>query len=414
MRLSPPESKEENMVEVKGEYMTVLCYTDKLEELAHKQIQNVCNRNEYEGCKLRIMPDVHAGKGCTIGTTLTIRDKVVPGMVGVDIGCGMETIRLIEKKVDFAKLDQLIRDEIPCGFNVRKTRHPYLEQTEIENLRCKPYVNMNRAELSIGTLGGGNHFIEVDRGTDDSLYLVIHSGSRHLGTQVCEYYQEEGYNALCGSARFQLDDIMARLKKEGRFKEIQPTIDALKTQHTSFRDVPKDLAYVEGQLFEDYIHDMRIVQKCAMMNRQAMVDVIMQGMGWHEEERFSTIHNYIDMEAMILRKGAVSAKAGEKLLIPINMREGSLICIGKGNDEWNCSAPHGAGRIMSRKEAFQTLSMDEYAKQMEGIYTTYVQQDTLDEAPMAYKPVDEILEQIKPTADVIERIKPVYNFKAVE
>ena len=358
------------------------------------------------------MSDVHAGKGCTIGTTMTIRDKIVPGMVGVDIGCGMETVRLAEKEIDFAALDALIRKEIPCGQNIRKDEHPLNGEIDLHRLRCSPCVSVERAKRSIGTLGGGNHFIEVDRGENGELYLVVHSGSRHLGTQVCKYYQDQGRFAMWGGARHQIDELIAEYRAAGRWKEIQSTINELRREHPI--RIPKDLAYVEGKLFEDYIHDMRITQRFAVLNRKAMTDVILRGMGLTKVEEFTTIHNYIDTEKMILRKGAVSAEAGEKLLIPINMRDGSLICMGKGNEEWNCSAPHGAGRLMSRKQAFARLSMDEYAAEMEGIWSSCVVGDTLDESPMAYKPMDEIVSEIGPTADIIERIRPVYNFKAAE
>ena len=343
---------------------------------------------------------------------MTIQDKIVPGMVGVDIGCGMETVELAEREIDFAKLDALIRKEIPYGREVRDTLHALNAEIDLTQLRCADQVNLNRAMRSIGSLGGGNHFIEVDRSDDGRLFLVVHSGSRHLGTEVAEYYQNEGRRALWGGASYQVQEVIAQLKAEGRFQEIQKTIKALKKEHEL--SIPKDLAYVEGKLFEDYIHDMKITQQFAMFNRKAMVDVIMTGMGFTAVEAFTTIHNYIDTDAMILRKGSVSAKAGEKLLIPINMRDGSLICIGKGNEDWNCSAPHGAGRLMSRRAAFGALSMEEFQKEMEGIYTTCVLLDTLDESPMAYKSMDEIVAQIGPTAEIVERIRPVYNFKAAD
>ncbi|MBQ3482044.1 MAG: RtcB family protein [Oscillospiraceae bacterium] len=400
------------MIEIKGLHNTALCYTPALEPTAEQQIKTVCDQEAFAGCKIRIMPDVHAGKGCTIGTTMTIRDKIVPGMVGVDIGCGMETVRLAEKEIDFAALDALIRKEIPCGQNIRKTEHQYNEEINLYQLRCAPYVSIERAKRSIGTLGGGNHFIEVDRGENGDLYLVVHSGSRHLGTQVCKYYQDQGRFAMWGGARHQIDELIAEYRAAGRWQEIQSAINELRKEHPI--NIPKDLAYVEGKLFEDYIHDMRITQRFAVLNRKAMTDVILRGMGLTKVEEFTTIHNYIDTEKMILRKGSVSAEAGEKLLIPINMRDGSLICIGKGNDEWNCSAPHGAGRIMSRKQALAQLSMDEYAAEMEGIWSSCVVRDTLDESPMAYKPIDEIVSEIGPTAEIIERIRPVYNFKAAE
>ena len=400
------------MVTIQGLYNTAVCYTPELEELAAKQIKAVCDQAEFAGCKIRIMPDVHAGKGCTIGTTMTIHDKIVPGMVGVDIGCGMETVELAESEIDFTKLDALIRKEIPYGREVRDTLHALNTEIDLTQLRCADQVNLNRAMRSIGTLGGGNHFIEVDRSEDGRLFLIVHSGSRHLGTEVAEYYQNEGRRALWGGANYQIQEVIAQLKAEGRFKEIQKTISALRTEHEL--SIPKDLAYVEGKLFEDYIHDMKITQQFAMLNRKAMVDVIMTGMGFTAVEAFTTIHNYIDTDAMILRKGSVSARAGEKLLIPINMRDGSLICVGKGNQDWNCSAPHGAGRLMSRRAAFNVLTMEEFKREMEGIYTTCVLPDTLDESPMVYKNMDEIVDQIGPTAEVVERIRPVYNFKAAD
>ena len=400
------------MITIQGLYNTAVCYTPALEDLAAKQIKAVCDQAEFAGCKIRVMPDVHAGKGCTIGTTMTIRDKIVPGMVGVDIGCGMETVELAESEIDFAKLDALIRKEIPYGREVRDTLHALNTEIDLTQLRCADQVNLNRAMRSIGTLGGGNHFIEVDRSEDGRLFLIVHSGSRHLGTEVAEYYQNEGRRALWGGANYQIQEVIAQLKAEGRFKEIQKTISALRTEHEL--SIPKDLAYVEGKLFEDYIHDMKITQQFAMLNRKAMVDVIMTGMGFTAVEAFTTIHNYIDTDAMILRKGSVSARAGEKLLIHINMRDGSLICVGKGNQDWNCSAPHGAGRLMSRRAAFNVLSMEEFKREMEGIYTTCVLPDTLDESPMAYKSMDEIIDQIGPTAEIVERIRPVYNFKAAD
>ena len=402
------------MIEVKGQFNTAICYTPELETVSEEQIRAVCDQEHFRNSKIRIMPDVHAGMGCTIGTTMTITDKVVPGMVGVDIGCGMETVRLAETEIDFEKLDQVIRRNIPNGRDIRDTEHPLNGEIDLSSLCCAEHLKLERARRSIGTLGGGNHFIEVDRNDNGELFLVVHSGSRHLGNEVAKYYQQEGFNALCGSARFQLDAKIKELKEQGRDREIEKTIKRLKKQSASATPVPKQLAYVEGELFDQYIHDMRIVQKFAMLNRKAMTDVILTGMNLTGVEEFTTIHNYIDTDNMILRKGAVSAQKGEKLLIPINMRDGSLICIGKGNPEWNCSAPHGAGRLYSRKDAFEKLSMEEYSREMEGIFTTCISSRTLDEAPMAYKTMDEIMTQIEPTAEIIDHIKPVYNFKASE
>ena len=400
------------MVKIEGLYNTALCYTPELEDVARTQIQSVCDQKEFADCKIRIMPDVHAGKGCTIGTTMTIQDKIVPGMVGVDIGCGMETVELAERDIDFDRLDALIRKEIPYGREVRDSAHVLNHEIDLAQLRCADRVNLNRAMRSIGTLGGGNHFIEVDRSEDGRLFLVVHSGSRHLGTEIAGFYQDEGRRALWGGAQYQVTMIIEQLKREGRFKEIQKTIKALKKEHEL--SIPKDLAYVEGKQFDDYIHDMKLTQRFAVLNRKAMVDVILTGLRLTPVDVFTTIHNYIDTDAMILRKGAVSARMGEKLLIPINMRDGSLICNGKGNTEWNCSAPHGAGRLMSRRTAFNDLSMEEFQKEMEGVYTTCVLPETLDESPMAYKSMDEIVSQIEPTAEIVQRIRPVYNFKAAD
>ena len=400
------------MIKIKGTHNSAVCFTQKLEETAEKQIKTVCDQEAFADCKIRIMPDVHAGKGCTIGTTMTISDKIVPGMVGVDIGCGMETVRFDASEIDFARLDEVIQKNIPSGFEVRAHPHKFADEINLDDLRCVRHINMHRAIHSIGTLGGGNHFIEVGKDEKGALYLVVHSGSRHLGNEVAEYYQTEGYNALCGHAQFQVDEVVAKLKAQGREKEIQSTIKALKEQTTI--PVPKDLAYVEGSLFDDYIHDMKIIQRFAVLNRKAMVDTILMGLRLSATEEFITIHNYIDTDSMILRKGAVSAKAGEKLLIPINMRDGSLICIGKGNADWNFSAPHGAGRLMSRAKAFHELSMEKYQAEMAGVYSTCVVPDTLDESPMAYKSMDEIISHIAPTAEIVERIRPCYNFKASE
>lgn len=402
------------MIKVEGRYNNAICYCGELEKAAAGQIKAVCDQEVFADSKIRIMPDVHAGMGCTIGTTMTISDRVVPGMVGVDIGCGMETIRIKEKDIDFNKLDSLIRSEIPSGRDIRTTEHPLNSEIDLEKLCCAKHVNLVRARRSIGTLGGGNHFIEVNKDDENNLYVVIHSGSRHLGNEVAQYYQNEGFAALCGSARFQIDAMIQEMKEQGRSKEISRELKRLRKERAKATPISKELSYVEGVLFDEYIHDMKIIQKFAALNRKAMADVIVKGMGITVEEQFTTIHNYIDMDEMILRKGAISAQKGQKILIPINMRDGSLICIGKGNAEWNFSAPHGAGRIMSRKDAFEKLTMQEYEEQMEGIYTTCINRRTLDEAPMAYKPLNEIVEQIKPTAEILYRIKPLYNFKATE
>jgi RNA-splicing ligase RtcB len=400
------------LLTINGKYNTAKCFCNTIEDFAKDQIQAMCDSEIFANNKIRIMPDVHAGKGCTIGTTMTITDKVVPDMVGVDIGCGMETICLGKIDVDFYKLDDIIRKNIPSGREVRDTHHPFNSQIIIEDLKCQEYVKISRARRSIGTLGGGNHFIEIDKDDEENLYLVIHSGSRHLGKEVAAFYQQEGLFALNNVAHHQITETIARLKAEGRTSEINSTIKEMKRMHKVLKANP--FSYVEGKLFDDYINDMKLTQQFALLNRKAMADVILEKMNWTALESFSTIHNYIDTDNMILRKGAVSAQKGEKLLIPINMRDGSLICIGKGNPDWNYSAPHGAGRIMSRKQAFINLSLDEYKKSMENIFSTCVNEDTLDESPMSYKNMDEIVSNISPTADIIKIIKPIYNFKAAE
>lgn len=400
------------MIEIKGIHNTALCFTNELEQTAYSQIEAVCNEEAFKESKIRIMPDVHEGMGCTIGTTMTIIDKIVPGMVGVDMGCGMETIKIKQKQIDFQMLDEVIRQNIPCGREIRDEVHEYVSFVDIDNLCCNPYVSIQRGKRSIGTLGGGNHFIEIDKDDEGNLYLVIHSGSRHLGREVAEYYQEQALRSFWGGARYQIDEAIHRLKTEGRYTEIEKTIKELRMIHKI--DVPKDLAYLTGVLFEEYIHDMRIMQQYALINRKAIADTIISKMRFIVVDAFTTIHNYIDTGAMILRKGAVSAKKDELLLIPINMRDGSLICRGKGNDDWNSSAPHGTGRLMSRKKAFNELTLEEYKKQMEGVFSTSVSFDTLDESPMAYKNMDEIVANIEPTAEIVKRIVPIYNFKAGE
>ena len=398
------------MNEIKGKYNTAKVFTDIIDELSKTQIKELCDQEFVKDSKIRIMPDVHAGAGCTIGTTMTVKDKVVPNLVGVDIGCGMETILLKEKSVDLEKFDRLIYENIPAGRNMRKQPHRYSREVEFDELKCWRYINRTRAANSIGTLGGGNHFIEIDKDDDGRLYVVIHSGSRHLGKEVAEYYQQEAYNQLNHCSKKYLDDTMAELKALGRQNEIPDTISKMREQILT--DIPQNLAYTSDYLFDDYIHDMKIVQKYAVLNRKAMADELIQGLGLTAEEEFTTIHNYIDTDSMILRKGAVSAKKDEKLLIPINMRDGSLICKGKGNEDWNCSAPHGAGRLFSRSQAKNNFTVDEFKESMEGIFTTSINEETLDECPMVYKSMADIVNNISPTVDIVKIIKPIYNFKA--
>lgn len=398
------------MIELKGKYNEAKIFTDVVDETSISQVLLLLNQEFVSGSKIRLMPDIHAGAGCTIGTTMTVTDKIVPNLVGVDIGCGMETIKIKEDHIELQKLDKLIYNKIPSGFHVREKTHRYFDETNLEDLLCYKYIDYKRAEKSLGTLGGGNHFIEANKDEEGNIYIVVHSGSRHLGLEVANYYQEEGYKRLNGSSKKDIDSLIIRLKAQGREREIQKSITALK--NTKRTDIPRQLAYVSEELFEQYIHDMKIIQKYAALNRQAMMDEIVKGMKIHVIEQFTTIHNYIDTEAMILRKGAVSARKGEKLLIPINMRDGSLVCIGKGNNDWNQSAPHGAGRLMSRSAAKESFTVSEFKNQMSGIYTTSVSKDTLDECPMAYKGMDDIVNNINDTVDILQVIKPIYNFEA--
>lgn len=400
------------MIEIRGRYNSATVYTDEVEPSAARQIETLCNQPFIEGSRIRIMPDVHAGAGCTIGTTMTISDKVIPNLVGVDIGCGMETARIDAEEIDCAHLDRLIRTSIPSGFEVRKRPHPYAEQIDLSQLRCAARVKIDRGYKSIGTLGGGNHFIEANRDDEGNLYVVVHSGSRHLGLEVATYYQNEGYARLNGNGSAGCERLVAEYRAAGQHREIDKALKELRRRRGT--DIPQSLAYVEGALFDDYLQDMKLTQRFASLNRAAMMETILDGLGTQALERFTTIHNYIDAEGMILRKGAVRALAGEKLLIPMNMRDGSLICIGKGNEEWNCSAPHGAGRLMSRTQARSALSLDEYRKNMEGVYSTSVDRHTLDEAPMAYKAMADIVKHIGDTVTIERRIRPVYNFKAAE
>jgi len=366
------------MLELQGKYATAKIFTDNVEPEAIGQITQLLDMPFVEGSTIRIMPDCHAGAACVIGTTMTITDKVVPNIVGVDIGCGMQTARIREKRLELNQLDRFIHENIPSGFNTRETPHRFYNDTRLEELHCFKHIGERNASLSMGTLGGGNHFIEVAKSDDGELYIVIHSGSRKLGLEVAKYYQEQGCRQLGKNS-----------------------------------DIPRVLAYVEGDLFDSYIHDMKIVQEYAELNRKAMMQVITKGMKLHIEEEFTTTHNYIDTDTMMLRKGAVSAQKGEKLLIPLNMRDGSLICIGKGNPDWNYSAPHGAGRLMSRTAAANSITLNAFKKSMEGIFSSSVTKSTIDESPFAYKPMEEITANIGETAEIVKRIVPVYNFKAV-
>ncbi|MDR1530709.1 MAG: RtcB family protein [Clostridiales bacterium] len=409
------------MKELKGKYNTAKVFTDSAESGALAQVLNLLDQEFVSGAKIRIMPDTHAGAGCTIGTTMTISDKVVPNLVGVDIGCGMETAVLRNSRVELEQLDKAVHRLIPSGFDIRETPHRLMEEIDLTRLRCARHVNLERAELSLGTLGGGNHFIELDRDQQGRLYFVVHSGSRHLGKQVAEYYQEaaakELKNNSPASLSAQAEKLIAALKREGRETEIQAELKKLReaaSRAGEGRGVPRGLAFAEGRLMEDYIHDMAITQRYAELNRLAIMREIVKEMKFKVDEQLTTVHNYIDMGSMILRKGAISARLGERVLIPINMRDGGLICIGKGNPDWNYSAPHGAGRLMSRSDARASITLTQYERAMQGIYSTTVNKNTIDESPFAYKPMEEIIANIGDTVEIEKIIKPLYNFKAAD
>ena len=400
------------MFEIKGKVNTAICYAKVVENEAIEQIKRMCDYEMTAGSKIRIMPDVHAGKGCTIGTTMTITDKAVPNVVGVDIGCGMNTVDLGKADIDFEKFDEAAHF-VPSGMNVWEGRQERFDLTE---LRCyRELKDSKRLERSLGTLGGGNHFIEIDESADGTKYLVIHSGSRNLGKQVAEHYQKLAINLDRGYGEYfeKRDEIIRTYKEQGRRKEIQEALKQLHFQvYESEPSMPDDLCYLSGKYLEDYLHDVVICQAFARRNREKMAEVMLDRCKMAAGTAFHTIHNYIDTDEMILRKGAIAAHEGEKVLIPINMRDGSVLAVGKGNPEWNYSAPHGAGRIMSRRKAKENLDMDEYKKTMEGIYTTSINENTLDEAPMAYKSLDDIIDVIRESVDVIDIMKPIYNFKA--
>ncbi len=397
-------------MEIKGKVNTAVCFAKVIEDEAVEQIRRMCDYDFTQGSKIRIMPDVHAGKGCTIGTTMTITDKAVPNVVGVDIGCGMYTVNLGKRQLDLEKLDE-IAHYIPSGTSVWNGRQ---EAFDLTTLKCYRYLkDTRRLERSLGTLGGGNHFIEVDKSSDGTNYLVIHSGSRNLGKQVAEYYQGLAVELNAGKEEYyeMRDKIIAEYKAQGRRKEIQKALDELVWNKID-SEIPDDLCYVYGKYLRDYLHDVTICQAFARRNREKMAEIITGKLHCPYGESFHTIHNYIDTDEMILRKGAISAHKGEKVLIPINMRDGSVIAMGKGNPEWNYSAPHGAGRIMSRSKAKETLNLETYKEEMAGIYTTSVNEKTLDEAPMAYKSLYDIIDVIQEAVEVIEVMKPIYNFKA--
>ena len=400
------------MFEIKGKVNTAICYAKVVEDEAIEQIRRMCDYEFTEGSRIRIMPDVHAGAGCTIGTTMTVIDKAVPNIVGVDIGCGMYTVNLGKIEIDFEKVDEAAHF-IPSGTRVWDGRQERFDLTELCCYRS--LKDTKRLERSLGTLGGGNHFIEIDEAADGTKYLVIHSGSRNLGKQVAELYQQLAIDLAKGKEAYFIarDELIREYKETGRRKEIQAALKAMQKEYEEKEPlVPEDLCFLYGSFLEDYLHDVVICQRFARRNREKMAEVLLSRTGMTAGEAFHTIHNYIDTDEMILRKGAIAAHAGEKVLIPINMRDGSVLAIGKGNPDWNCSAPHGAGRLMSRKAAREALLLEDYQKTMEGIYTTSVNAATIDEAPMAYKSLEDIIDVIRESVDVIDVMKPIYNFKA--
>lgn len=395
--------------------MDLKIFTDNIEEKAKEQINCLLSLDVFKDCKIRIMPDVHAGAGCVIGFTADLGDKVIANIVGVDIGCGMSVSEIGDIDIDFETLDHVIRENIPSGRGVSEISDTQATEL-IDNLLCKKELkNADWLSKSLGTLGGGNHFIEVDIADDGMKYLVIHSGSRNLGKQVCEIYQQKAIDKLIGKNRLQEETqrLIAEYRASGREKEIAVGIKELKSRYAPV-NIPKELCYLDGNDRLDYLHDMNICQEFAIANRKKMRETIKDKMGWTIRGHFESVHNYIDFTDNIVRKGAISAKTGQRLIIPMNMRDGCIIGIGKGNPDWNNSAPHGAGRIMSRMAARAQLDIEKYRQSMNGIYTTSVSEATIDEAPMAYKPMEEIVRNIEPTVTIEKIIKPVYNFKAAE
>ena len=397
------------MFEIKGKYSSARVYAQTVEQGAIEQIQAMCDQEFTQGSRIRMMPDVHWGKGCTIGTTMTVTDKAVPNVVGVDIGCGMYAVALGKTEPDLERVDEAAHF-IPSGRNVWEGRQT---KFQLQTLRCYRSIwDSKKMVRSLGTLGGGNHFIEVDRASDGAFWLVIHTGSRNLGKQVAEYYQQLAVELHQGKEAYfrERDAMIEAYKAAGRRNELQTVLKALKWKPQPLT-VPEDLCWLYGSYLEDYLHDVEICQEFAKRNREMIAEILLDRVGIKAGETFHTVHNYIDTEERILRKGAVSARKGERLLIPVNMRDGSILALGKGNPEWNYSAPHGAGRVMSRADARQSFDMKAYRQAMEGIYTTSVNEDTLDESPMAYRSLEEIVEIIGESVDIIDVMKPVYNYK---
>ena len=368
------------MVTIKGNYAEAVVYASSIEDYAKAQIRMICDNDISLGSKIRIMPDCHPGKVGPIGLTMTVTNKVIPQLMGIDIGCGMLVAKIKARNIEFQKLDKVIRENIPAGFKIRKAPHNKADISVVSDLRCIRAVNTDKALKSLGTLGGGNHFIEVDKG-EDGYYIIIHTGSRHLGVDVADYYTENARRRLVNMGK----------------------------------DVPYEVAYVEGSLMDDYLYDAAIATSYASLNREIILHEILKGMKWKEEERYESLHNYIAAlpdGTNILRKGAASALEGEQVIIPINMRDGVILGTGKGNPEWNYSAPHGSGRKIKRTEVQNGYTVSAFKKDMKGIYSTSISADTLDEAPVAYRSIDEILAVVEETVEVKQILKPVYNFKA--
>lgn len=389
-------------------------FTNNIDDKAIEQINLLLEQESFKNSKIRIMPDVHAGKGCVIGFTGDLGTKVIPNIVGVDIGCGMFCANLGKIDIDYKNLDEFINNKIPHGMNVNETK---IVDFDLTKLNCYKYLkNIEWIENSLGSLGGGNHFIEIDSAEDGEKYLIIHTGSRNLGVQIANYYQELA-NQICNYSTEEIDkkieEVIINYKKIGKEKEIQNKIKELKKEKEINKNkIPYELAYLENKNRDLYLHDMKICQEFAVKNRYTIASQIANYMNWNIEDYFETIHNYISFDDNIVRKGAISAEKDKQVLIPINMRDGCIIGIGKGNDDWNNSAPHGAGRIMSREKAKEIIKLEDYKDAMKNIYTTSISEETKDEAPFAYKPIEEILENIIPTVEVTKIIKPVYNFKS--
>ena len=381
------------MYEVIGKYNKATVYALNVDSESYAQVLKMCNTEELKGSRIRMMPDMHAAEGCTVGTSMTVGDKINPAYVGSDIGCGMQVYRLADGSVDFDRLDGVIRREIPSGAAIFSRTNPAIKQVDLEALCCFPTLRHDTVSRSIGTLGGGNHFIEIDRGGGGELYLVIHSGSRRLGKDVALYHQKTAFFTANGITPEEV------AKKKLRVCDIKSRLNP-------------NRCFLSGEYMERYFHDMDIALKYAEVSRKNMGEKIISAMGFTVEEEFTTVHNYVDTKSKILRKGAVSASSGVKLIIPINMRDGSLICLGKGNEEWNYTAPHGAGRLMKRSDAKASITLEEYKNAMRGIYTTSVNESTIDESPMAYRGIDDIIDTVEPTAQVLDIALPVYNFKA--